>query len=73
MTELVILVICILLFYSLAKKYMQVQNDKASIWVAEQKADLQSDLKALDERVEAIKASNGNKWFSIDDIDSKMQ
>ena len=72
MVELIVAVVAILLLYGLAKKYIAVQNDKAEVWVGHQKADLQDDLQQLDKRVDDLKAKNG-KWFSVSDIESKMQ
>ena len=73
MFELVVLIVAILLFYGLAKKYMVVQNEKLAIWVADQKADLQDDLKALDDKIDNLKQANGGKWYTISSIESKMQ
>ena len=71
MFELTLLIVAILLLYGLAKKYILVQNEKVEIWVEDQRVDLQDDLKALSDRVDSIKEVNG-KWFSLDEITSKM-
>jgi len=72
MLNLIIAVVAILLLYGLAKKYVEVQNDKAEVWVGHQKADLQESLKELADRVKALKEKNG-KWFSVKEIESEMQ
>lgn len=73
MFELIVAIVAILLFYGLIKKYMSVQNEKAELWVVEQRAGLQDELKSLDDKIDSIKAKNNGKWFSITDIESKMQ
>lgn len=73
MTELIAVVVVLLLFYGVARAWAKVQIDKVAIWATKQSVANQTALRELDEQVEAVKKTNGGKWFSIDSINEKMQ
>lgn len=76
MIELAIFIIVVLALWKLRKaiqSWVLVNSDKAEVWAADQKVDMQDDLADLDKKVDKIKEANDGKWFTLDGITSKMQ
>jgi len=48
-------------------------KDKVFVATSEDKIDLQEDIKDLHDKVVEIRKINGNKWFTINDIDELMK
>lgn len=75
MVELSIFVVLVLFLWKFRKPiqfWAETNTDKAEVWAVSQKADMQEDLAELDTKVDAIKAANNNKWFTLNGIESKM-
>jgi len=48
-------------------------KDKVFVATSEDKIEIQEDIKDLHDKVLEIRKTNGNKWFTVSDIDELMK
>ena len=72
MIELIVVIVALLLFIGMTKKWLRVQNDKVGVWVVEQEIDLQPKILEVSERIDTLKKANGG-WMTISDLENKIK
>lgn len=76
MLETVIAITVAVILWTLRKAFnsqASLWSDKVDIMVGESRVDQQEDIKELHDRVVETKAKNGDRWFSVKDIEDLMK